>query len=184
MLRVQLGYLTLNSGAHSHLRHSAYVTWSDVALWSAHMPASLLNFFGRTHFVRRDWILAHTHTCHSAYVTWSDVELWSAHMPAHLLNFCWHTHLVRRYINTLSSRHVSLRDVTSAVGIFNIEFWRTLTLLWFCLRRVIWGGAPVGTHARTPLQFLLTHTSRETWYKHTILTSRELTWCYECSWDI
>jgi hypothetical protein len=31
--------------------------------------------------------------------------------------------------DTLSSRHVSSRDVTSAVGIFNIEFWRRLTLL-------------------------------------------------------
>jgi hypothetical protein len=31
--------------------------------------------------------------------------------------------------NTLSSRHVSSCDVTSAVGIFNIEFWRRLTLL-------------------------------------------------------
>jgi hypothetical protein len=29
------------------------------------------------------------------------------------------------------------RDVTSAVGIFNIEFWRTLTLLSLCLRHVI-----------------------------------------------
>jgi hypothetical protein len=35
MLRVQLGYLTLNSGADSHFCHSAYVTWSDVELWSA-----------------------------------------------------------------------------------------------------------------------------------------------------
>jgi hypothetical protein len=31
--------------------------------------------------------------------------------------------------DTLSSRHVSSRDVTSAVGIFNIKFWRRLTLL-------------------------------------------------------
>jgi hypothetical protein len=31
--------------------------------------------------------------------------------------------------DTLSSRHMSSRDVTSAVGIFNIEFWRTLTRL-------------------------------------------------------
>jgi hypothetical protein len=54
MLRVQLGYLTLNPGAHSHFCHSAYVTWSDVELWSAHMPARLLNFCCRTHFVRRD----------------------------------------------------------------------------------------------------------------------------------
>jgi hypothetical protein len=30
--------------------------------------------------------------------------------------------------DTLSSRHVSSCDVTSAVGIFNIEFWRKLTL--------------------------------------------------------
>jgi hypothetical protein len=54
MLRAQLGYLTLNSGAHSHFCHSAHVTWSDVELWSAHMPARLLNFCWRTHFVRRD----------------------------------------------------------------------------------------------------------------------------------
>jgi hypothetical protein len=31
--------------------------------------------------------------------------------------------------DTLSSRHVCSLDVTSEVGIFNIEFWRTLTLL-------------------------------------------------------
>jgi hypothetical protein len=39
--------------------------------------------------------------------------------------------------DTLSSRHVSSRDVTSEVGIFNIEFWRTITLLSLCLRHVI-----------------------------------------------
>jgi hypothetical protein len=39
--------------------------------------------------------------------------------------------------NTLSSRHVGSRDVTSAVGIFNIEFWRTITLLSLWLRHVI-----------------------------------------------
>jgi hypothetical protein len=54
MLRVQLGYVTLNSGAHSHFCHSAYVTWSDVELWSAHMPACLLNFCWHTYFVRSD----------------------------------------------------------------------------------------------------------------------------------
>jgi hypothetical protein len=60
MLRVQLGYLTLNSGAHSHFCPSAYVTWSDVELWSAYMPACLLNFCWRTHFMRRDihWAVA------------------------------------------------------------------------------------------------------------------------------
>jgi hypothetical protein len=31
--------------------------------------------------------------------------------------------------DTPSSRHVSSRDVTSAVGLFNIEFWRRLSLL-------------------------------------------------------
>jgi hypothetical protein len=54
MLRVQLGYLTLNSGSQSHFCHSAYVTWSDVELWSAHVTARLLNFCCRTHFVRRE----------------------------------------------------------------------------------------------------------------------------------
>jgi hypothetical protein len=88
--------------------------------------------------------------------------------------------------DTLSSRHVSSRDVTSAVRIFNIEFWRILTILSLCLSHVIWRGALVGSHASTPLKFLLSHTFRETWHtsRHTILTSRELKWCYECSWDI
>jgi hypothetical protein len=46
--------LTLNSGADSHFCHSAYVSWSDVELWSAHVPARLSNFCCRTYFVRRD----------------------------------------------------------------------------------------------------------------------------------
>jgi hypothetical protein len=53
MLRVQLGYLTLNSGAHSHFCHSAYVTWSDVEHSSAHVSARLSNFRCRKHFVMR-----------------------------------------------------------------------------------------------------------------------------------
>jgi hypothetical protein len=41
--------------AHTHTSvNSAYVTSSDVELWSAHMPARLLNFCCRTHFVRRE----------------------------------------------------------------------------------------------------------------------------------
>jgi hypothetical protein len=35
------------------------------------------------------------------------------------------THDESKAGDTLSSRHVSSCDVTSAVGIFNIEFWRT-----------------------------------------------------------
>jgi hypothetical protein len=54
--------------------------------------------------------------------------------------------------NTLSSRSVSSREVTSAFGIFNIEFWRTLKLLSLCLRHVIRRGALVGSHASTPLK--------------------------------
>jgi hypothetical protein len=76
--------------------------------------------------------------------------------------------------DTLSSCHVSSRDVTSAAGIFNIEFWCTLTLLSLCLRHVIWRGALVGSHASTLLKFLLSHTFRETWR-----TSR-LTKCVGC----
>jgi hypothetical protein len=41
-------------GADSHFCHSAYVTWSRVELWSAHVPARLSNFCCGTHFVRRD----------------------------------------------------------------------------------------------------------------------------------
>jgi hypothetical protein len=52
MLRMQLGcerrFNIEFYGADSHFCHSAYVTWSDVELWSAHMPARLLNFFWRT----------------------------------------------------------------------------------------------------------------------------------------
>jgi hypothetical protein len=50
------------------------------------------------------------------------MELWSAHVPARLLNFCCRTHFVR-------CDYVSSRDGRSAVGVFNIEFWRRLTLL-------------------------------------------------------
>jgi hypothetical protein len=38
-------------------------------------------------------------------------------------------HALTKAGDTLSSRHVSSCDVTIAVGIFNIEFWRRLTLL-------------------------------------------------------
>ena len=34
--------------------HYAYVTWSQVELWSAHAPARLSHFCCRTRFVRRD----------------------------------------------------------------------------------------------------------------------------------
>jgi hypothetical protein len=65
--------------------------------------------------------------------------------------------------DTQSSRHVSSCDVTIAVGIFNIEFWRTLTLLSLCLRHVIWRGALAGSRASTPPKFLLAHTFHDTW---------------------
>jgi hypothetical protein len=43
--------------------------------------------------------------------------------------------------DTLSSRHVSPRDVTSAVGIFNTEFWRTLILVTLLTSRdLTWGS--------------------------------------------
>jgi hypothetical protein len=58
MLRVQLGcerqFNIEFYDADSHFCHSAYVTWSDVELWSAHAPARLSHFCCRTHFVRRD----------------------------------------------------------------------------------------------------------------------------------
>jgi len=57
MLHVQLGcerrFNIEFYGADSHFCHSAYVTWSHVELWLAHMPARLSNFCCRTHFVRR-----------------------------------------------------------------------------------------------------------------------------------
>jgi hypothetical protein len=58
MLRVQLGcerrFNIEFYDADSHFCHSAYVTWSNVELWSAHAPARLSHFCCRTHFVRRD----------------------------------------------------------------------------------------------------------------------------------
>jgi hypothetical protein len=58
MLRVQLGcerrFNIEFYGADSHFCHSAYVTWSRVELWLAHVPARLSNFCCRSHFVRRD----------------------------------------------------------------------------------------------------------------------------------
>ena len=41
-------------GADSHFCHSAYIMWSRMGIWSAHVPARLSNFCCRTHFVRRD----------------------------------------------------------------------------------------------------------------------------------
>ena len=58
ILRVQLGCERRFSiefyGADSHFCHSAYVMWSHVELWSAHVSARLSHFCSRTHFVRRD----------------------------------------------------------------------------------------------------------------------------------
>jgi len=58
MLRMQLGcerrFNIEFYGADSHFCHSAYVTWSLVELWPAHVPARLSNFCCRTHFVRGD----------------------------------------------------------------------------------------------------------------------------------
>jgi hypothetical protein len=84
--------------------------------------------------------------------------------------------------DSLSSRHVSSRDVTSAVGVFNVEFRRTLTLMSVCLGHVIWSGALVGSRASSSLKFLLSHTFRErdvtfVTSLSTLLTSRDLTWC-------
>jgi hypothetical protein len=58
MLRVPLGcerrFDIELYGADSHFCHSAYVAWSHVELWSAHVPARLSYFCRRTHFVRRE----------------------------------------------------------------------------------------------------------------------------------
>jgi hypothetical protein len=55
--RLQLGCerrFNIEFCSDSHFRHSAYVTWSRVELWSAHVSARLSDFCCRTHFVRRD----------------------------------------------------------------------------------------------------------------------------------
>jgi len=58
MLRVQLGcerrFNIEFYGASSHFCHSAYVAWSRVELWLAHVPARLSHFCCRTHFVRHE----------------------------------------------------------------------------------------------------------------------------------
>jgi hypothetical protein len=61
--------------------------------------------------------------------------------------------------DTLSSRRLSSWDVTSAVGLFNIEFWRRLTLLSLCLRHVNWRGALVTHFVRRDV----CHVSRNVW---------------------
>jgi hypothetical protein len=147
MLRVQFWYLTLNSGSHSHFCHSAYVTWSDVEFWSAHMPSRLFKFL-LAHTFRETWRTSLKNKLHTG----------------NLLDYQKYVlKCARKAGDTPSSRHVSSRDVRSTVGIFNIEFCRTLTLLSLWLRHVIWRGGLVGSHASTPLKFLLAHTFRETW---------------------
>ena len=58
MLRLQLGcerrFNIEFYGADSHFCHSAYITWSHMELWLAHLPARLSHFCCRTHLLRRD----------------------------------------------------------------------------------------------------------------------------------
>jgi hypothetical protein len=64
------GDLTLNSMTRIYTCHSAYVTWSRVELWSAHVPARLSNFCCRTHFVRRDVRVERSSDVTSCFQKW------------------------------------------------------------------------------------------------------------------
>jgi hypothetical protein len=55
----------------SHFCHSAYVAWSRVELWSAHVPARLSNFRCRTHFVRRDVRVERSSDVTSCFQKWT-----------------------------------------------------------------------------------------------------------------
>jgi hypothetical protein len=57
-------------GADSHFYHSAYVTWSRVELWSAHVPARVSNLCCRTHFVRRDVRIERSSVVTSCFQKW------------------------------------------------------------------------------------------------------------------
>jgi len=57
-------------GADSHFCHSAYVKWSGVELWSAHVPARLSNFCCRTHSVRRDVRVERSSDVTSCFQKW------------------------------------------------------------------------------------------------------------------
>jgi len=75
--------------------------------------------------------------------------------------------------DTLSSRHVSSCDVTSAVG--NVRGYLTLNSV--AQIYVTWSrvAALVGSRASTPIIFLLSHTFRETWRTCRVLFRR----CYQ-----
>ena len=57
-------------GADPHFCHYAYVTWSRVELWSAHVPARLWNFCCRTHFVRHDIRVERSSDVTSCFQKW------------------------------------------------------------------------------------------------------------------
>jgi len=57
-------------GADSHFCHSAYVMWSRVELWLAHVPARLSNFCCRTRFVRRDVRVERSSDVTSCFQKW------------------------------------------------------------------------------------------------------------------
>jgi hypothetical protein len=79
MLCVQLGcerrFNIEFYGADWHVCHSAYVTWSRVQLWSAHVPARLSNFCCRTHFVRRDVRVERSSDVTSCFQKWRKCSL-------------------------------------------------------------------------------------------------------------
>jgi hypothetical protein len=74
MLRVQLGcerqFNIELYGADSNFCHSAYVTWSRVEPWSAHVPSRLSNLCCRTHFVRRDVRVERSSNVTSCFQKW------------------------------------------------------------------------------------------------------------------
>jgi len=67
---VRSGFSIEIYGADSHFCHSAYVTWSRVGLWSAHVPARLSNFCCRTHLVRRDLRIERSSDVTSCFQKW------------------------------------------------------------------------------------------------------------------
>jgi hypothetical protein len=139
MLSVQLGCeRRINIefyGADSHFCHSAYVTWSRVERWSAHVPARLSYFCCRTHFVRRE-------------VTWP-TEIWEA---------CWHVsrpelHARSRDVSRVTSvnlRHRIQCQIASHIQTARLTSheltWREDSVspaLWHF--RITWEGLPFTT---------------------------------------
>jgi hypothetical protein len=144
MLRVQLGCeRRINiefCGAFSHFCHSAYVTWSPVERWSAHVPARLI--FLLSHTFRETWYtlelkgLFHEHSDKCKLVTTLDnIQGVFIKRP----NFCYKDFILQHFkhcplqCSPLYWRN-TVPNVSSIVGMLpdtHFLWWRAVLLSHF-----------------------------------------------------